>query len=63
VVKPQAGLEVLPQAALVPATPGFPHLYVQLMQNITKDPMMREESLDPPLMREESQSSSPTVQD
>jgi hypothetical protein len=48
VVKPQAGLEVLPQAALVPATPGFPHLYVQLMQNITKDPMMREESLDPP---------------
>jgi hypothetical protein len=36
--------EVLPQAALAPALPRFPHLYVQLMQDIAEDPLVREES-------------------
>jgi hypothetical protein len=45
----------LPQVAVAP--PFFPHrnLYMQLMQDITKDP--------PPPVREESHDSSPTMQE
>jgi hypothetical protein len=53
VVEPQDDQEELPQAALLPAPPGFPHLYVQLIQDAAGDPPAREES----------QGSSPTVQE
>jgi hypothetical protein len=53
VVEPQAGPEELPQATLVPAPLGFPHLYMQLFQDVAKDPPVTEES----------QGSSPTVQE
>jgi hypothetical protein len=33
-----------PQVAPVPALLGFPRLYVQLMQDVTDDPLAREES-------------------